>query len=303
MPTPDLHQRLQDTLAEAADQVGLSTAGAVLLSLHSNAIFHLPHEGITVRIATNPAALPRLTAAVQLTGWLATGGFPCTPPVEHIKQPIVVNDLVVSFWYFQPGVADPSPAIVDLAVLLRDLHNRSCPPVLPPSLDDPLASVADAVAAAPADLLKPYRAWLGNRITELRRRWQTTAFARPATLIHGDAHANNLLRLPDDRVILGDWDHAAVGPREWDLMQIHYTHRRFARPTAADLDAFATAYGWDIRTWPEFETLIAVRELTGLAPYIRTASVKPAAAQELHHRLTTLYTGQVNAAWHPPRRR
>jgi thiamine kinase-like enzyme len=56
-------------------------------------------------------------------------------------------------------------------------------------------------------------------------------FAVPAGLIHGDAHGGNLMRAESGEIILGDWDHVADGPREWDLIQIHYIRRRFGRGT------------------------------------------------------------------------
>ena len=44
------------------------------------------------------------------------------------------------------------------------------------------------------------------------------------------------------------------------------------RPDERGLDEFAEAYGWDIREWSGLESVIAVREISGLAPYIRTAA-------------------------------
>jgi hypothetical protein len=63
-----------------------------------------------------------------------------------------------------------------------------------------------------------------------------------------------------------------------------------------------SCYGWDIRGWPGLDTLIAVREITGLAPYIRGATANPATAAELTHRLDTLRRGQTTARWRPPTR-
>ena len=82
-----------------------------------------------------------------------------------------------------------------------------------------------------------------------------------------------------------------------DLAQPHYTCRRLGHPDPADLDTLAGAYGWDIRGWPGLDTLIAVREITGLAPYIRGATANQAIAAELAHRLDTLRTGQTTARW------
>jgi aminoglycoside phosphotransferase (APT) family kinase protein len=103
-------------------------------------------------------------------------------------------------------------------------------------------------------------------------------------------------------ISLGDWDHVAIGPREWDLGQIHYTHRRFGRPAADDLTEFADAYGWDIRSWDGLNTIIALREISGLSAYIRTTPTRTFARDELQRRVRNLREGDTSARWtRPPR--
>jgi hypothetical protein len=108
------------------------------------------------------------------------------------------------------------------------------------------------------------------------------------------------MRASSGEIILGDWDHVAAGPREWDLIQIHYMHRRFGRASEDDIDAFTAAYGWDIRSWPGLDTLVAIREITGLSPYIRTAQAKPFSGRQLAHRLRTLQADDTTARWESP---
>src|SRR6266508_4396562 len=91
-------------------------------------------------------------------------------------------------------------------------------------------------------------------------------------------------------VILGEWDH----------VQIHYTRRRFGRPSEEDIEGFTEAYGWDIRGWPGLDTVIAIREITGLSPYIRTAPTQAFARQELAPRLDTLQHQDAMARWVSP---
>jgi hypothetical protein len=108
------------------------------------------------------------------------------------------------------------------------------------------------------------------------------------------------MRTPDGAIILGDWDHVAIGPREWDLAQIYYTQRRFGRPPETDLDRFAEAYEWEPRCWPGLPTMIATREITGLSSYIRTAATKPFSHRELGRRLDSLRAGDSTARWNTP---
>ena len=128
----------------------------------------------------------------------------------------------------------------------------------------------------PPDAMSPARqSWLQERITALRRQWFALDFPRAAGLIHGDAHIGNLMCAASGQAVLGDWDHVGTGPREWDLAQIHYMGRRFDRAGKNGIDAFAAAYGSDIRTRPGLDTRIAIREIWGLRPYIRTGCPAP----------------------------
>lgn len=55
---------------------------------------------------------------------------------------------------------------------------------------------------------------------------------------------------------------------------------------AAGVSAPASlAYGYDVRAWPEWTVLRDITELHSLGAYIRLAPDKPAAADELRHRI------------------
>ncbi len=53
-------------------------------------------------------------------------------------------------------------------------------------------------------------------------------------------------------------------------------------------------------SWPGLDTLVAIREITGLSPYIRTARTKPFSCQQLAYRLRTLQAGDTSARWEAP---
>ena len=100
--------------------------------------------------------------------------------------------------------------------------------------------------------------------------------------------------------MLGDWDHVAIGPREWDLAQVFYTSQRLGYPSPEDVGGFGTAYGWDPRDWPGLATLVAIREVSGLGTYIRNAPAQLFARQELTMRIHTLQAGDHAARWNRP---
>jgi aminoglycoside phosphotransferase len=299
VPDNDLYDEVHGILTAVGRRLGVPVDDAKLLRLHSNAIFALPSVGLLVRIATNPDAHARVTGSVHVTRWLAARGFPCVVPAD-VDQPLVERDRVVSLWRLVQTAPEPAPNGADLGRILRELHSQPEPPYPLNRFGDPFTSVASALDEAPDALSDARRSWLLDRIAKLRRLWQTTDFPQPPGLIHGDAHINNLIRTPAGQVVLGDWDHVAVGPREWDLLQIHYTRRRFGRPSDEDIEAFTKAYGWDVLDWPGLDMLIAIREITGLSPYIRTARAKKFSRRELAERLNSLRSGDTAALWSSP---
>jgi aminoglycoside phosphotransferase (APT) family kinase protein len=306
MDRDSIHGKTRAVLDTAASRLGVPVQDARLLRLHGNASYALPSAGLVIRIAINPRVLGPVTASIAVTRWLAGRGFPCTVPADIDDQPFVIAGYVVSAWRYLPTADTPAPTSAEMGNILRELHAQGDPTYPLPSLDDPLASVTAAISEAPDVMSPASQSWLQDRITWLRRQWSALDFPRPAGLIHGDAHIGNLMRAASAQAVLGDWDHIATGPREWDLAQIHYMDRRFGRAGENGIDAFAAAYGWDIRTWPGLETLIAIREIWGLRPYIRTARDRPSYRRQLAYRLHTLQSGDTQARWElaqPPGRR
>jgi len=155
-------------------------------------------------------------------------------------------------------------------------------------------------APPPATRSGSPRSRLASEISACGQRWDAIRFPLSTGLIHGDAHPNNLLYTRRG-ALLGDWDHVGYGPREWDLVQAVYFHRRFPAP-CDDLDAAARVYGWDLRTWPGVNDLVGIREVSGLGSYIRTAAAKPFARTELAYRIKSLRERDTTASWNSPPR-
>src|SRR6266511_1925654 len=101
--------------------------------------------------------------------------------------------------------------------------------------------------------------------------------------------------LDGDAVVLGDWDSVSIGCRELDLV-ITYQGTRYGR-SKADLDDFAAVYGWDVRTWPGYATLRDIRDLQTLGAPLRLAADRPEVADELHHRIRGLRSGDQMQQW------
>jgi aminoglycoside phosphotransferase (APT) family kinase protein len=288
---------MTDALAVACAETGMTATGARLLRVHSNTVFYLPASNAVARVNTGADGATRVAASLTATRWLARRGFPTVRP--KVGRVVVHGGIVVSFWVFEETIP-AARSLTALARLLRELHHITDPGLDLPAMPAPLCSVSSALASHPDVLDASDRTWLSGQIGECERRWEGMRFALPAGLVHGDAHPNNLLytvRGP----LLGDWDHVGHGPLEWDLVQAHYFHRRF--PEASDdLDAAALAYGRDLREWQGIDDLIAIREISGLGSYIRTAAAKPATRAELAYRIKTLRGHDTTARWNSPSR-
>ncbi|MGH3194340.1 MAG: phosphotransferase family protein [Streptosporangiaceae bacterium] len=279
----------------AAARLGVPASDAELIHLHSNATVALPSAGLVLRIATSPDAFDRIRGSVRVCGWLAIRGYPCTVPAD--TEPWTEAGRIVSVWRYEDVIPGPPASMAEFGTLLRKLHDEPVPPFQVRDLDDPFTSVAASLDRAVGGLDDVDRHWLREHIRQLRIRWRELDLAVPPGLIHGDAHPGNMLRLRNGRLIAGDWDHTATGPREWDLIQPLYTSRRFGTPDRESLGQFAAAYGADIREWDGAATLIAIREITGLSPYIRSAHANDRNRKELEHRIATLRSGDESARW------
>ncbi|TYB47804.1 phosphotransferase family protein [Actinomadura chibensis] len=297
---PAMPPEIEDALAEVGARCRVPVDDARLVHQHSNSAIALPTAQLLVRLAGNPDAFTNVASSVAITRWLARQGYPCVVPAE--VDPFLVTGRVVSVWRLLDVAHQPLATAAELGELLRDLHHRPSPPVALQKLTDPFGSVAAAIEQHPDAMAEDDRTWLNGRVGRLRRIWTDLRPTLPTGLVHGDAHTNNVIRLTTGQVVLGDWDHVARGPREWDLIQVHYMARRFGRHTLEDLDRFTAAYGWDVRDWPGIESLIQIREITGLSPYIRKASTDKSAHREVAHRVASLRLGDTSARWCSPTR-
>ncbi|PZH17571.1 phosphotransferase [Streptomyces sp. NTH33] len=270
---------------------GLPDRSLVPLHHHATSVFLVAAEDVVVRVS--PISQQRnLATAVSLTRWLVASGFPATEPAD-VPQPVTYEPYAVTFWRHYPQPARGRPPVGRLGDLLRALHSLSAPPVTLPQYQ-PLSSLR-AVVESSTCLGPDVRTWLMERRQELLNAYSGLEFPLGYGHIHGDAYPGNTL-WDVQGIRLGDWDEAAVGPREIDLANT-FQGVRFGR-TSAELDDFSLRYGYDVREWPGLPVLVGMRDLHTLGSFIRRADRGDmAAAGQLSYRIETLRNMDDQAKW------
>jgi aminoglycoside phosphotransferase (APT) family kinase protein len=251
-------------VVEVATALDLDVVGARVTRSATSVLVELPHERLIARlddafdvgVAERQVAVARVLADRDVPAVRLAGPTPASQPVRTAVGGI-------TFWHLEEVIDDPvRPA--EIGALAQRLHDtfRDAPPAGLPPLD-PLVAIADQLHRARRSLDADDRAL--DDLKEVARRlatqWPDAASADPAgqTLVHGDLHAHNVLSTTRGPV-LADLELAGVGPASYDLVPQVVAVRRYGRPFE-EYEAFADAYGWDVREWAGSEVLAEVYEL------------------------------------------
>jgi hypothetical protein len=293
MTTP-VRRRYHSALQEACELAGFDCRDAVLLHIRGNAVYHLPRASVIARLRVIPAkpdpVIKQITAAVQAAAWLSHHGFPASEPLD-LDQPIAVDGHLATFWHYETVTSTDTRDLTTLGKLIRRLHSLPHPDISLPAAN-PLGSMRPDLANSDA-ITAADRRWLLARADDLVEQYHHTEWALGTGLIHGDAHAANLLHTPHGVVLL-DWDSVSHGPRELDLIPTSMWYR-YGRPRA-EWDTFCAAYGVNPADLPCLPLLQKLRELHALAAYARNANDDSYRA-ELTRRVTSLVNGDHALAW------
>ncbi|MET8088559.1 aminoglycoside phosphotransferase family protein [Micromonospora sp. NPDC005220] len=281
-------------MRDIAATLDVSAEGARLLQLTNNAVFALPRPGIVIRIARTHQLLDRVTKVVHLGHWFAEVDAPTIRLAPNVEQPIQVGDVAASVWRYIPSQL-PAPTVEDLGFVLRKFHALDLPAFGLPFWDpigDARRRLVDADGLDPddCDFLVEWCDRLEPQIVALNRQ------AEPQ-LIHGDAHAGNLLRMSPNRAVLCDFDATCVGPWLVDFAAVAVSEVRFGRTGA--YNALATAYGSDVTSDPSWTTLRQARELKMIVAAVPLLGSSPDVAAEFKNRLRSVRDDDLKARWVP----
>ncbi|WP_051158416.1 phosphotransferase [Nocardia carnea] len=285
----------EEILSTACELAGFPADDARLLRAHSNTVYLLPSTGVVARVNGNDHAGLRAKASLTLTRWLADNAVPVTEAA--FDRAVEVAGSTVTFWIYYPQLPGRErPTARHLAGILRRLHALPAPPFPLPDYE-PLIGLTSILAAdeTAAVLSGTDRRWLNQQAQQAISEYRGLPTVLGRGMVHGDAYAGNTL-WSGDTVLLGDWDEAAIAPRELDLANTVQSRRFGARET--DIDGFLRIYGHDPRDIPLFGALVRMRDLHTLTSYIRRAQRGDGNAHtELTTRIRSLRDPAAPARW------
>jgi len=283
--------RAVDAAVAAGSRCGLDVSRARAIRVGENAAVLLPASGVLAKVVADVASADQIRWELSVSSWLAEVGVPVGRPV--VSAPLLANGCVVSLWEY---LADAGPA--DLVTLARCLHQLHAVPLPTRPLLNPVNPFArfDERLASARTLTADDRDFLAKLRDQLAAQWDHASFDLPASVVHGDAHMDNLLKTANGRLAFVDLESVAIGHPEWDLTLTALYHE-CGWFTARQYSEFAAVYGYDVRTsraWPILRGIRMLRMTTWLA---QTAADFPERETQLRHRIVSLRDGTAPSGW------
>jgi hypothetical protein len=278
-----------------AGRLGLPAAEPAVLSNRGNLLVHFPAAAVVARVATLTAWTRRepfqwLAREVAVARYVTGRGGPVVPPARGADPgPHWQDGFAISLWeYVASGARGPGPQIspAECGALLAQFHAvaRDCPAELG-DLSPATEQVTDALAVierehlADAATVARLRAAHAVILADIGR---VSAGAEPVVL-HGDAHAGNVLRAGDGIRGRAAWawtdlEETTRGPAGWDLATLVSRYdeaggRAALSGYAAELAVLAGTPGLSGTTGPSGA---AVPALEALAPFRRARDMEAA---------------------------
>ncbi|MGW1158939.1 phosphotransferase family protein [Streptomyces sp. NPDC002519] len=269
-------------LARASAAAGLPTTPADPIRIAENETWRLP-GGVIARI-TRPGQSAAAAREVAMARWLAENGLHAVRPLERVDQPVSVDGRAVTFWHELP--AHHPGTVLDVVRLLKKLHSLTLPD-FPVGHLDPFVRLPERIDAAELPS-EAERAWLHERVRELRSAWNLLPAGRPRCVVHGDAWIGNTAVTEDGTAYLLDFERCSVGPPEWDLVSTAVKISSVGGVSRQEYHQYTAAYGFDVMGWPGFPTMRDIRELRMTTYALQHANDHPQFGPEARHRLDCL---------------
>lgn len=222
---------------------------------------------------------------VAMAHRLMADGVPVTPLVGDL-QPWTIEGHVVTGWRWCPAVR--AAQSVDLGALAGALRAATAGSGIGElAAFDPLGHILDVVG----DDDGPSVRFVQERVAALSALFAEATEDDPlgSCVVHGDLHRDNVV-VAADGPLLTDLELGGWGPGSYDTATAVVAVRRYDAPVDG-LDRFLAASGADSRSWPGFETLVAVSELWAAAWAVSVAHLRDDWAAEADRRVACLRDG------------
>jgi hypothetical protein len=287
-------ERMRTALGAFADRLGVDAGDAKTLHMANNAVYALPGAGVVLRITRSNKLHDRVRKGARLGRWFAEVDAPTIRLAPYPDQPLAYEDLLATVWDYVPPSTD-APDADDLGQVLREFHSLPAPTFDLPRWD-PVGTARKRIADAEA-LDANDRRMLLDWCDRLEPEIHALVNASLGTLVHGDAHVGNLLRRPDSRVVLCDFDSTCLGPAGVDLAAVAAAEIWFG--STGEHQRLATSYGHDITTDPAWPILRQARELTFVVGGVPLMASTPGVAEEFRLRLDSVMAQDTSTTWTP----
>jgi aminoglycoside phosphotransferase (APT) family kinase protein len=289
-------QRAQDILKQACSVAGFDADGARLLRLGSNAVYHLSSP-VVARIGRQNNDLDAARRSVAVARWLASVDYPAVRALA-IDQPVTIDGHAITFWQSVSDNGDQYATVAEVAEVIARLHKLEAPGSLHlPSLQ-PFANAGKRITSN--EWLTPEdRTFLTDELARLEQEYARLKFALPGGVIHGDAGIGNVLHDNQGKPVVIDLDGFAIGPREWDVALTAIYYDSFGWHTREEYETFVNIYGFDIRQWPGYPIMRAIREFLMVTWVIQKAEESEQVAAEARKRIAALRNGTSRKDWQP----
>ncbi|WP_344313635.1 aminoglycoside phosphotransferase family protein [Fodinicola feengrottensis] len=252
MPAPDHF----DAMLAAAEKLHISTNGAEPIRIGDNAIYRLA-GGVVARVS-RPGRSAAAAKEVAVARWLERNSIPTVIALPDIEQPVFVADRAVTFWRELPPHHEGT--LLQVAQALRVLHCLPQPEnfVLPDL--DPFVGLIGRIDAMPT-ISPDEREWLVGHLDHLRTRHAEEISSLRTCVVHGDAHSGNIVSTEDGTVLFLDFERAAIGPPEWDLVSSAVEYDSAGWISDSEYGSFVEGYGQDVLAWPHYDIFRDIREM------------------------------------------
>lgn len=283
MTTAPVGKTVQETeivgpLCEAISDAGYRVGSLELLRVGNNYIFADRSMGNVFRVPVEPVDKDELTQRNRLIIDLVSAGAPILPPRQREPFQLSTGDLA-TVWPLGEA-ADPEPAAT-LAPILASLHQQVSPADL--GVWEGFGRGWRRIELArsrgvPDGLVGP----VAERLQHLEATfpvWST------GTVVHGDPHTGNLVKM-GDRHLLIDLDDLAVGCPEIDLAPLRTSYSRFSG-VPGTWELFLDSYGGPIDA-ELLEWFVELRQLTMIAWLFTLWGLRSESRAEAQHRVSTL---------------